>query len=958
MYTSSTIEETARKLSGNLEKGLTREESAGRLKQYGRNEMKSARKKTVVERFLEQLNDPLIYVLIGAAAISISLKELSDAIIIGVVVFINAAVGLIQEGKAQKALDSLKKLTSPKAQVIRDGEKMEVPAAELVPGDLVCLETGCQVPADLRLVKSANLKVEESALTGESLPIEKDAAFLGAEGANLPLGDRRNMAYMSTIVTCGRGEGLVTATGMDTEIGKIAALISESREELTPLQRRLGELGKILSILSLGLCAALFVIAVIQRRNVPDMLITAISLAVAAVPEGLPAVVTICLALSVTRMVRVNTIVRRLPSVETLGAVSVVCSDKTGTLTQNRMTVEKCYLDFREMEVGAKEPGDGSRAGSAADSLAWGRTGGAAAYRETPGGGENFARRYPEFLRGMVLCNDARRGVHNRIGDPTELALLDVAAQYGIEKESLERRFPRCGELAFDSDRKMMSTCHLRDDASSYVAYTKGAPEQVLRYCDRILLQGQILPLTGSYRDRILKEVKRLSSEALRTLAIAMGTAPGSVPREERLIFLGLAAMKDPPRPEAAEAVETFRSAGVETVMITGDHVDTAYAIASQLRIVGSPQECMTGSEMEHLPKEAFLKRLGQVRVFARVSPAQKVEIVKGFQQRGEIVAMTGDGVNDAPSLKAADIGIAMGLTGTDVAKQASDMILTDDNFATIEKAIEEGRGVYENIRKSVIFLLSSNMGEIMTMFAAVLCGIASPLKSSHILWINLITDSLPALALGVDHNDGNSMMHHPPRGPEESMFARGGPMCTCFYGILIALISLVAFLVLPLTVLRLEGGMPEGISQLLQPGNFTAILRELRSVLLRPDVLTKSQTYAFTVLGMSQLFHAIGMRDVHRSVFRMNHLENKLMILAVVSGFALQFAVTEVPFLIRAFGASHLDGREWLLLCVLAAFPLLAHEVLVCQRLTEKKGRGRLFLFQRMPFLRRGQTE
>ena len=735
------------------------EEAARRLERDGRNEMRAPRKKTIIESFLEQLNDPLIYVLIVAAVVSVLLKEVSDAVIIGVVVALNAAVGVLQEGKARKALESLKKLTSPKAFVIREGRRMEIPAAELVRGDLVWLEAGCQVPADLRLTQSANLKIEESALTGESLPIEKDAEFMGIMGKNIshgkdishgknishgkgalhgsdgfqgeriPLGDRRNMAYMSTIVTYGRGQGLVTATGMDTELGQIATMITESREEMTPLQKRLGELGKVLSLLSLLLCAALFVIAVLQRRNVPEMLITAISLAVAAVPEGLPAVVTICLALSVTRMVKVNTIVRRLPSVETLGAVSVVCSDKTGTLTQNRMTVEKCWLEGRM-----------HRAGECSPALC------------------------PDFYYGMVLCNDAAAGEGDRTGDPTELALLDLAAGFGMEKEELERRMPRLGELSFDSDRKMMTTLHskhkamenrqfgdgygsgevggkdrgripgsfrsmeegrgrqgraagelraaefasagIRPGGWSYgsggkttVSYTKGAPDEVLKRCTRIHTPEGVARLSERYRRQILAAVEEMSGEALRTLAVAMQTeSPRAV--EEDLTFLGLVGMKDPARPEAARAVEDFREAGVKTVMITGDHVDTAFAIGRQLGISKRPEQCMTGEALGLLSERELADRIEDIRVFARVSPAQKVRIVEGFQQRGEIVAMTGDGVNDAPSLKKADIGIAMGKNGTDVARQASDMILTDDNFATIRRAIEEGRGVYENIRK------------------------------------------------------------------------------------------------------------------------------------------------------------------------------------------------------------------------------------------------------------------
>lgn len=915
MFENSSIEATIRHFQSDIRKGLSEEEAAQRLRQNGRNEMKAAKKKTLLESFFAQLNDPLIYVLILAAAVSVLLHEISDAVIIAVVVCMNAIVGMVQEGKAQKALDSLKKLTSPRAVVIRNGIRKEIPAAELVAGDLVCLEAGCQVPADLRLVRGSSLKIEESSLTGESLPVEKDAAFV-AKGRT-PLGDRRNMAYMSTIVTFGRGEGIVTATGMDTEIGHIAGLIADSKEELTPLQKRLGELGKLLSVLSLCLCGALFAIAVLQKRDIMKMLLTAISLAVAAVPEGLPAVVTICLALSVTRMVRVNTIVRRLPSVETLGAVSVVCSDKTGTLTQNRMTVEVCYLNGREY-----------------DAASYGRRDSSGERKMAPfNPGE-----HREFLQGLVLCNDAVINQDSRMGDPTELALLDLASRFAVTREMLEKSMPRRDELAFDSERKMMSTCHVSKTGETII-FTKGAPEKVLEKCSGLWQQGKVIPMTESRRRQILKEAEKLSGEALRTLALAMKTdAAGSrgngelraaayekIARngrgetEENLIFVGMVGMKDPPRPEAAQAVATFKEAKVSTVMITGDHVDTAYAIGKQLGIVERMEQCMSGEEIENTGEREFLERLNVVRVFARVSPVQKVQIVKGFQEKGQIVAMTGDGVNDAPSLKAADIGIAMGITGTDVAKQASDMILTDDNFATIEKAIEEGRGVYENIRKSVIFLLSSNLGEIMTMFTAVLCGLASPLKSSHILWINLITDSLPALALGVDRNDGAELMRHAPRKPEESLFARGGFACTCFYGILIACISLTAFLMLPVGLLHTKG----------LPVNITSVAQLLE----QKAILYKAQTYAFTVLGMSQLFHAVGMRDVLRSVFRMNHLENKLMILACILGFALQFAVTEVPFLITAFGTSHLDLREWMYLSLLAACPLFAHEIRVLLR-------------------------
>lgn len=905
MFEEKSVKEITGLLHTDREKGLSEDESRVRLGEYGPNVLKEGRKKTTAEAFLEQLNDPLICVLLVAALVSFLLKEVSDAVIIAVVIVVNATVGVIQEGKAQKALESLKKLTSPKAVVRRGGIVREIQAAELVKGDLVLLEAGAQVPADLRLVRTWNLKIEESALTGESLPVNKDADFQASKA--LPVGDRKNEAFMSTLVTSGRGEGIVIGAGMETEIGKIASIINDVPREFTPLQKKLAGLGKMLSIVSVLLCAALFVIAVLQKRNILEMLITAISLAVAAVPEGLPAIVTIVLAMSVSKMVKVHTIVRKLPSVETLGAVNVVCSDKTGTLTQNKMTVVRYFINQNSYKSSETAP-------------------------DMP----------DEFLEGMALCNDAVITDKEELGDPTELALLRFAEGYRVKgssrtggaasgyvsdnaggrsrKESLEARMPRVQEKAFDSQRKMMTTVHR--GTSGFVSYTKGAPEMLLGRCTKILIGGRAQTITDSHRRQIRQAVDEFSAQALRVLAVAVRRGEKDV-HEDGLTFVGLAGMIDPVRPEAKAAVERFKEASVRTVMITGDHIDTAFAIARELGIAKKIDECMTGEELERLSDTQLKERLQKTNVFARVSPEHKVRIVKALKETGNIAAMTGDGVNDAPSLKMADIGIAMGVTGTDVAKNAADMILTDDNFATIEKAIEEGRGIYENIKKTVLFLLSSNFGEIITMFAAVIMGMASPLKASHILWINLITDSLPALALGVDKNDKEALMKRPPRKAKEGLFSNGGITCTVFYGCLIAAISLTAFLKLPWEILAE------------QQKAFT--LANISGVFQSAEILARAQTYAFTVLGMSQLFHALGMKDVHTSVFSRKRDFNPVMLAAFGVGFFLQAAVTEVPYLTVLFGTAALSMREWGALIILAAFPVIAHEIIVLLGLAEK---------------------
>ena len=864
--------------------------AAERRAKYGLNRLRDQEKKSLAKRVMEQLNDPLILILVVAMAISMMLYEFGDAIIIVVVVALNATVGIIQEGKAGKAVEALKQISEPKALALRDGIRVTLPAEELVPGDVVILEAGNRVPADLRLIESMGVSIEESTLTGESVPVEKDAGYVEEQEAD---NSSKNMAYMSTYVTRGRGRGVVVATGMDTKVGHIADMLHGHKEKLTPLQVRLGELGRILSALAVGICVLLFGVAVLQKRDVGEMLLTSVSLAVAAVPEGLPAIVTIVLALSVSRMVKAKTIVRKLSAVETLGAVEVVCSDKTGTLTQNKMTVTECYLDGRLMERERLEP----------------------FFQEALAGDETRSCA-GHFLLCCVLCNDGQPE-GDGVGDPTELALLHMAKACSVTVEGIRERYPRLNEIGFDSGRKMMTTLHREE--SGMAAYTKGAAERILENCDRYWQGGRITELTGTERDRLLRVQKQLMGEGRRVLALAM--SPEGSMEERHMVFLGFVSMQDPVRPEAVTAVQGFARAGVSTVMITGDHPDTAFSIARELGIASHMEECITGRELDHLKEQSFLQRLPRLKVFARVTPEHKVRIVEGYRSLHKTVAMTGDGVNDAPSLQAADIGIAMGQGGTDVARGAADFVLMDDNVATIHTAIREGRGIYENIRKSVLFLLSSNLGEILTMLLTIIAGLPAPLKAGFILWINLITDSLPALALGVDENDTESLMREPPRKKEDSLFAKGGLMCVICYGLVIGGISLAAFLKVPYDRIVAEG-LPLSLHNILEGLKISA-------------VLARAQTHAFTVLGMSQLFHAVGMRDVNRSVFRMDHRSNPQMLLALAVGFFLQALVTEFPPLITLFGTVRLSSAEWLRLTALSATPLVVHELLVAVGMT-----------------------
>jgi Ca2+-transporting ATPase len=660
---------------------------------------------------------------------------------------------------------------------------------------------------------------------------------------------------------------------MNTEIGKIAAILSGEKEELTPLQKKLAGLGKMLGITAVVICAAMLGVALFQRRDFNEMFLTAISLAVAAIPEGLPAVVTIVLAMGVGRMVKVHTIVRKLPSVETLGAVSVVCSDKTGTLTQNKMTVLRTYQNGETHTASALD--------KSADAL---------------------------FLRGFILCNDAST-LNTRMGDPTELALLDMGAPLGLVREELEESRPRINELAFDSNRKLMTTVHKTPDGT-VEAFTKGAMDNILERSVSVIENGVTRPITEGDKQKVADAAKAMASDALRVLGLAVKYGDGTA-TEDGLTFVGLVGMIDPPRTEAKHSVEVFKGAGIRTIMITGDHRDTAFAIASELGIVENENQCMTGGELNEMTQEELNARVMDLRVFARVNPEHKVMIVRAFKSHGLVVSMTGDGVNDAPSLKAADIGVAMGITGTDVAKSAADMVLTDDNFSSIEKAVAEGRTIYANIKKTVMFLLSSNFGEVFCMFAAIVSGLASPLRAIHILWVNLITDTMPGLALGADPGD-KTVMDAKPRGQKEGLFSGGGFALTLSYGLLIAALTLAAFLIEPIRAVGFD---------------FAAVKNWLD---VSPANLMTAQTYAFMTLATSQIFHSIGMRNTSRSIFKMNHLENKLMIVSFAVGIGLQVALTEIHSIGAVFGVARLGISSWGVILALSVVPLIAHEIVV----------------------------
>lgn len=872
-------EEVLSKLKADRQMGLTEEEAGRRLQEYGPNKLAGKKPRTLLQRIIAQINDVLIYVLLAAAVISAAVGEIADGIIILLVVILNAVVGIVQESKAEHALEALKQLSTPRAVVKRSGELKDIPSEEIVPGDLIILDAGRYIPCDLRLVESVNLQIEESALTGESVPVNKDASFLpdGKEGAELPLGDQHNMAFMSTLVTYGRGAGVAIATGMDSQIGKIASMLDEAEEGATPLQKNLSQVGKYLGIGAISICALMFVVGMLQGRDLLDMFLTAISLAVAAIPEGMIAIVSIVLAIGVQRMIKQNVIIRKLPAVEALGSVNIICSDKTGTLTQNKMTVTDFYADA-----------------------------GKAAIKELKL--DNPSHRL--MLECLMLCNDASYKADSKTGDPTEIALLAAGVPFDLTKTELEKEHERVNEIPFDSDRKLMTTLNRYGD--EYYIMTKGAADNLLALCTHIHEAGAERPITDADKEAIGQAVHQMSEQALRVLGAAFRKLPDRhIPvdeMEQNLTFLGLVGMIDPPRPEVADSIAVCKQAGVRTVMITGDHMDTAFAIAKELGIASSKDEVLPGLALDTISDKELSQRIDKLSVFARVSPEHKVKIVNALRSKGHIVSMTGDGVNDAPSLKQADIGVAMGITGTDVAKGAADMVLTDDNFASIVKAVEEGRNIYRNIKKSIVFLLSCNLGEIFALFLAILFGWATPLRPIHILWVNLVTDTFPALSLGMDSKDPH-IMKEKPRSSKESLFHHKLTFIL-LYGAMIGAATLAAFII----GMKVHSGIG-GLFPLI-PDSYTE------------DTLRHAQTMAFTVLSFSQLAHSFNLRSDTLSIFQLGLFSNRNLVYALLFGVVLQVCLVSIPALASIFSIHALDLADWLIVGGLSLLPLVVGEV------------------------------
>ena len=884
------ISEVEDNLKTNLKKGLTTQEVEKRKEKYGLNQLKAKKKKSLIQKFLEQFKDFSIIILIIAAIVSgvvgvLEGEGITDTIIILIVVIVNAIIGVSQEAKAEKSLEALQKLTDYASKVIRNGEITVVPAKELVPGDIVVLDTGDYIPADLRIIEAVNLKSQESSLTGESVPVEKNEKII--KDTQVGIGDRLNMLFSSSLVTYGRGKGIVVETGMTTEVGKIAGMLDETEDQITPLQQKLNKLGKTLGIAALAICAFIFVIGLLQGKEIIHMFMTAVSLAVAAIPEGLVAVSTIVLAIGVQKMVKKNAIVKKLPAVETLGSSTVICSDKTGTLTQNKMTVEKIFINEETFNI---------------ENI------------------KDINEDIKKLVYSNMLCNDTKISTDGTLtGDPTETALVDMSFKLDFDP-SIYDNAPRIEEIPFDSDRKLMTT--VNEINGKYVVYTKGGVDELLKRCNSYLLKGQIKQDIENYAITVRKHNEDMAKEALRVLACSYKEIDHKPSKQEmknienNLTFIGMVGMIDPPREEAKKAVEKCKTAGIKTVMITGDHKITATAIAKKLGILESEDEAITGLDLEQMSDEDLEKNVRKYSVYARVSPEHKVRIVRAWQKNGEIVAMTGDGVNDSPALKTADIGCAMGIVGTDVAKEAAEVILTDDNFATIVSAVEEGRRIYDNILKVIQFLLSSNVGEIVVLFLATLCaplfanwfGITDIshleiLLPIHILWINLVTDSLPALALAFDPAN-KDIMKRKPLKPGKGVFTKGMTWRIIYQGVMIGLLTLVAFMIGLATTTPIEG------------------------LNLDQSKIEVGQTMAFVTLALSELVHVFNVRNNKQSIFKGKVFNNSKLILAVIASALLMIVILSVPVLRTIFSIPVLPMSNVVELVILILSPIFIVEI------------------------------
>ena len=901
---NKSVEETIDKLKTDANQGLSSKDVEKRKEEYGLNELQEGKKKSLFVKFLEQFKDFMIIVLIIAAIVSgvvgyIQGEGITDSIIIMIVVIVNAIIGVAQENKAEKSLEALKKLSSYSAKVVRDGKILVVPSKDLVPGDTVILETGDYVPADIRLIEAVNLKSQESSLTGESVPVEKTTDKIDDEQTGI--GDRTNMVFSSSLITYGRGKGIVVGTGMTTEVGKIAGILNSTEKAETPLQQRLNKLGKTLGIASIAICAVIFVIGLLQGKSALDMFMTAVSLAVAVIPEGLAAVSTIVLAIGVQRMVKKNAIVKKLPAVETLGSSTVICSDKTGTLTQNKMTVQKVFYNNKLVDL---EKIDTNKIDNELERL----------------------------VLISMLCNDTKVGEDKKLtGDPTETALVDMGFRLDFAPSIFEE-MPRTEEIPFDSDRKLMTTVHKIAD-NKYMVYTKGGVDELLAKCKSYIIDGKISNDVEKYHKEINKFNDEMAKDALRVLAMAYKEIDHEPTKEEMqtlendLIYVGMVGMIDPPREEAKHAVEKCREAGIKTVMITGDHKTTAVAIAKELGILQEGEEAITGAELEAMSQEELEKRVQNIRVYARVSPEHKVRIVRAWQSHGDIVAMTGDGVNDAPALKTSDIGCAMGMVGTDVAKEAADVILTDDNFATVVSAVEEGRRIYDNILKAIQFLLSSNVGEVIVLFIAILItpflaskfnipvNIIEPLLPIHILWINLVTDSLPALALAFDPASKDIMKRKPLKA-NTGIFTKGMTWRIIYQGIMIGLLSLAAFVI--------------GLSTSNPP-----VIEGLTPEEVRVEI---GQTMAFIVLAFSELVHVFNIRNNSKSIFKTGIGGNKSLFGAIGISTLLMIIILAIPALRTIFSIPVLPVENIIETVCLILAPIVIVEIFKLLKINGKQ--------------------